>query len=137
MCKCANINNLVTASTAKGNFLKHHSNNEKTGSYLHPLELSSPSPKSSSPNNFKNPINPKGTEADTKILLPLISIVFLVCMGKKHEYYYNTDDFYTSIATARRGLWNLPIYHPFHVTILACFFSGIVLVPVLYGIIYR
>ena len=50
MCKCANINNLVTASTAKGNFLKHHSNNEKTGTYLHPLELSSPSPKSLIPN---------------------------------------------------------------------------------------
>ena len=57
-------------------------------------------------------------------------------MGQEHEYYYDVDDFYTPISTGR-GLWKLSLYNPFYVTTVACFFSGIFLVPILYGKIYR
>ena len=58
-------------------------------------------------------------------------------MGQEHEYYYDVDDFYTHISTDGSGLWKLPLYNPFFVTTVACFFSGIVIVPILYGMIYR
>ena len=63
-----------------------------------------------------------------------------VCMREEHEYFYNSEDFYApklSRSLAETEYWNLPIKHPFLATILVCFYSGTILVPILYGIIYR
>ena len=60
----------------------------------------------------------------------------IVCMREEHELYYNVEDFYyTKLSHA--GQWNMPIQHPFQATLIACFFSGTILVPILYGMIYR
>ena len=55
-------------------------------------------------------------------------------MGEEQEFYYNFEDFYIS---SERVLWDLSLYHPFHATIIACFFAGTILVPLLYALIYR
>ena len=55
-------------------------------------------------------------------------------MGKEQEFYYDFEDFYIS---SERVLWDLSLYHPFHATIIACFFAGTILVPLLYALIYR
>ena len=63
-----------------------------------------------------------------------------VCMRESHEFYYNIEDFYShkwSNTLAETEQWNLPFQHPFHATIIACFYSGTILVPILYGKIYR
>ena len=64
-----------------------------------------------------------------------IYLIFLVCMQDEHKFYYNVEDFYSKIS--RRNYFLLPNLHPFKITIIVCFFSGTILVPILYGRIYK
>ena len=75
-----------------------------------------------------------------KVLLS-IKVMLIVCMQEEHEFYYNLEDFYSPTSSdhtaTETGQWSLSIFHPFHATIIVCFFSGTILVPILYGRIYR
>ena len=64
-----------------------------------------------------------------------VYLIFLVCMQVEHKFYYNVEDFYSTIS--RRNYFLLPNLHPFKVTIIVLFFSGTFLVPILYGRIYK
>ena len=57
------------------------------------------------------------------------------CVGKIHEFYYDTSDFYLEKALGSSS-WSLPLSHPYHLLTLLCFCAGIILCPLGYGAIY-
>ena len=57
------------------------------------------------------------------------------CVGKIHEFYYDTSDFYLEKALGSSS-WTLPLSHPYHLLTLLCFCAGIILCPLGYGAIY-
>ena len=58
------------------------------------------------------------------------------CVGKIHEFYYDTSNFYLEKALGSSS-WTLPLSHPYHLLTLLCFCAGIILCPLGYGAIYR
>ena len=62
-------------------------------------------------------------------------MLFAGCVGKIHEFYYNTSDFYVERAQGSSS-FNLPLFHPFHLLTILCFCAGIILCPLGYGAIY-
>ena len=58
------------------------------------------------------------------------------CVGKIHEFYYDTTDFYLEKALGSSS-WTLPLSHHYHLLTLLCFCAGIILCPMGYGAIYR
>ena len=59
-----------------------------------------------------------------------------VCSGREHEFFYNPQDFYEDVPLIS-NYWRLQYFHPFRVFIWVTFFSGIILTPCLYALIYR
>ena len=63
------------------------------------------------------------------------SVLLAACVGKIHEFYYDTSDFYLEKAHGSSS-WTLPLSHPYHLLTLLCFCAGIILCPLGYGAIY-